>query len=60
MSTNTLPARAKPEALYETCRLLGDEAVERSELYDQTEFDRRQIAAACDYGELLGFLEYVD
>ncbi|WP_281195739.1 hypothetical protein [Halorubrum sp. F4] len=60
MSTNTLPSRAKPEALYETCRLLGDEAVERSELYDQTDFDRRQIAAACDYGELLGFLEYVD
>lgn len=60
MSTDTLPSRAKPEALYETCRLLGDEPVERSELYDQTEFDRRQIAAACDYGELLGFLEYVD
>jgi hypothetical protein len=60
MSTDTLPSRAKPEALYETCRLLGDGPVERSELYDQTEFDRRQIAAACDYGELLGFLEYVD
>ena len=60
MPTDTLPSRAKPEALYETCRLLGDGPVERSELYDQTEFDRRQIAAACDYGELLGFLEYVD
>ena len=60
MSADTLPSRAKPEALYETCRLLGDEPVERSELYDKTEFDRRQIAAACDYGELLGFLEYVD
>lgn len=60
MSADTLPSRAKPEALYETCRLLGDEPVERSELYDQTEFDRRQIAAACDYGKLLGFLEYAD
>ena len=60
MSADTLPSRAKPEALYETCRLLGDEPVERSELYDRTELDRRQIAAACDYGELLGFLEYVD
>jgi len=60
MPTDTLPSRAKPEALYKTCRLLGDGPVERSELYDQTEFDRRQIAAACDYGELLGFLEYVD
>ena len=34
MSTNTLPSRAKPEALYETCCLLGDEAVEHSKLYD--------------------------
>ena len=60
MSTDTLPSRAKPQALFETCRLLGDGSVERSALYDQTELDRRQIAAACDYGELLGFLEYVD
>lgn len=60
MSTDTLPSRAKPEALYETCRLLGDEPMERSELYDQTELDRRQIAAACDYGETLGFIEYAD
>ncbi len=55
-----LPSRAKPEALYQICRLLGNDPVDRSELYDQMELDRRQIAAACDYGETLGFIEYVD
>lgn len=55
-----LPSRAKPEALYEVCSVLGSDIVERSKLYDKIDYDRRQVAASTDLGEELGFLEYVE
>lgn len=60
MAGTSLPSRAKPEALYETCRNLDEEAIKRSDLYDDIEYDRRQVSAATDYGRKLGFIEYVD
>lgn len=55
-----LPSRAKPEALYEVCSVLGSDVIERSKLYDKIDYDRRQVAASTDLGEELGFLEYVE
>jgi hypothetical protein len=55
-----LPTRAKPEALYEVCSVLGSKVTERSELYDKIDYDRRQVAASTDLGEELGFVEYVE
>lgn len=59
MAETELPSRAKPEVLYEVCSILTDQAVKRSELYDDIEYDRRQISASTDYGHTLGFIEYV-
>lgn len=59
MTETELPSRAKPEVLYRVCSLLDDHAVKRSELYDDIEYDRRQISASTDYGHTLGFIEYV-
>jgi|GEM_PF-6078453 len=60
MTGKGLPSRAKPEALHSTCRILDENPVKRSDLYDQLEYDRRQIAASTDYGRELGFIEFVD
>ena len=59
MTETELPSRAKPEVLYRVCSLLDEQAVKRSELYDDIDADRRQISASTDYGETLGFIEYV-
>lgn len=59
MTETELPSRAKPEVLYRVCSLLDDNAVKRSELYDDIDYDRRQISASTDYGHTLGFIEYV-
>lgn len=60
MAGKSLPSRAKPEALYATCRILDENPIKRSDLYDQLDYDRRQIAASTDYGRELGFIEFVD
>lgn len=60
MTETEIPSRAKPEVLYQICDLLGNNTLKRSELYDDMEYDRRQISASTDYGHALGFIEYVD
>lgn len=60
MGETELPSRAQPEALYEVCSVLGDAEEKRSKLYDKVDYGRRQVSAATDMGEMLGFLEYVD
>lgn len=59
MSSPELPSRAKPEALHEICKYLrGQGDTDKTHLYEELEIDRRQIRAAIDYGNKLGFIEF--
>lgn len=57
MSSAELPSRAKPEALHSICRhLRGTGGIEKQDLYEELDIDRRQIRASVDFGAKLGFL----
>lgn len=59
MTEKELPSRAKPEALHRVCRYLRKHGSrEKGTLYDEMEIDRRQIRAALEYGDKLGFLDF--
>lgn len=61
MPGQELPRRAKPEALHQVSRYLRKEGpIEKTQLYDEMEVDRRQIRAAIDYGVKLGFIALED
>lgn len=61
LSGKELPARAKPEVLFNVCKTLDETGrTLRSDLYSEMDADRRDISAACDYGELLKIVEQED
>jgi hypothetical protein len=61
LSGEELPSRAKPQVLFQLCQDLDTLGrTLRGDLYDEMDADRRQISAACDYGEVLRIIEQDD